>query len=313
MGGRPSDLRAEAAGDKGRALRQHPHVMHLRTLTWLQPARLRARPRGIVFVALVLLFGLPGEASAQSRFGLQLDLGVGLPLSASLHNVVTLDVDAASESTESGIPTLSRQTNRLGLHTALMAHVGTLELRYSTHRFAWNERLRDCVGDRSAQRLPNGEISDAEVRYQCADEPERERFVRGELAPLVLHHLGAGARFYLRRQAATDVEGRQSDRAARLYAVTAAGVSAAQYRDANLGRVVRGGGHASLGAGTEVRIDRAFSFTLDLRYTLSMVGASSAPSARSTRAIATQRNVLNALLDVFHQIGLTAGIRFDVR
>lgn len=298
------------------ATAQRPHAppRHIRGVVARVARRVATMlPRLLGPLLLAGLLLCPRAADAQSRFGLQLDVGIGLPLSASLHNVVSLEVTAEEGDTALGIPTLSRQTNRLGLHFALMAHLGTLEVRYALHRFAWNERLRDCVGDRNAQQLPNGEISDAEVRYQCANQPEREPILPGELAPLVLHHLGVGPRLYLRRRALSLTEGRQAERTARLYAIVAGGLSVAQYRDTNLGRVARAGGHLSLGAGSEVRLDRSLALTFDLRYTLSFVGASSAPAARSTRAIAAGRNVVNALLDVYHQIGLTAGIRFDVR
>lgn len=269
--------------------------------------------RSLALLAVALMLLVSGsDAHAQARFGLELDLGASAPLSASLRNVVALDATATEDGTLVGTPSLERRTNQLGFRFATTAHVGTFEFRYSFERFGWRNRLVDCVGDRSASQLPNGEVSDGEVRYQCTDNPDVQSLSSDGLVPLRLHHLTVGPRFYLRREPARS-DADEQRQLARFYAVVGAGPTLALYRLPGLENLLRAGLHLSVGGGTEIPLERNVSLTLDVRYTVSLVGGSSSPAARAGRAIATQRGVAGALLDTFHQLGGTVGVRVDFR
>lgn len=270
--------------------------------------------RFIVFATLALLsWSVP--AVAQSRFALEVDVGAQLALSPSIHRVVSLDVEAADGATATGTPRLSDRLNSPGLHIGVTALVSTLEVRYRLESYGWRGARTRCVGDREAQLLPNGEVADAEVRYRCSDDGERIDFDVDTSSALVFHHLSVGPRFYLdRRPRAVTRGGATFERPrTQLYAVPFGGFTLAQYVDPNLGRQLRGGLHLGAGAGAEIPLERRFSFVVDLRYTLSLVGGAAAPSARARRAIADQRSTFAALLDSFHRVGVNVGLRFDFR
>ncbi len=257
---------------------------------------------------------------AEGRFGLQIDAGPLLPLSASLHDVVALDVETEAGERAQGTPTLANWWNTVGVRGGIAATVSTVEVAYAFERFAWRERRVECVGDRPAEQLPNGEIADAEVRYECGAD-EQTHSLRGDDRPaLRFHHLNVGPRLYLRPRDRAPVDlvvdepaQRGRARTARVYGIVSPGLTLALYDDENLGRQTRGGFNVSAGGGVDVRLDRTVSFTFGIRYTASFVGGSSKPSARSGRAIATGRGVAGALMDIYHRVGATVGVRFDFR
>lgn len=271
-------------------------------------------PWAVALCAFSVLLALPPRAAeAQSRFGLGLSLGPTAPLSASLRNVVRLDVATVEESAVLGVPSLERWNNRLGFRGAATAHLGPVELRYTYERLGWRARAVDCVGDRLAAQLPNGEVSDGEVRYQCDGSPELITLRNDDLAPLRLHHLSVGPRIYLRRSPDVATQAADLRPRAQFYAAMLAGPTLAQYTVPGLGGVLRAGGHVSVAGGTEIPVDRNLLLTLDVRYTLSFVGGSATPSARAGRAIASGRSVGGALLDALHQVGATLGVRVNFR
>jgi len=98
-----------------------------------------------------------------------------------------------------------------------------------------------------------------------------------------------------------------------LFLLGGGGVTLATYRDPNLGAVVRGGVHVDAGGGLELPVEQRLWVTAELRYTMTAVGGQSSPSARSGRAVATERNVLGALADISHRVGVGLGVRFDFR
>jgi hypothetical protein len=268
----------------------------------------------LTFCACSLLFALiPCPAAAQGRFGLGVALGPSAPLSAAARNVVRLDVAAVEADAALGIPSLERWSNRLGVRAAASAHLGPVEIRYSYDRFSWRERTIECVGDRLAAQLPNGEVSDGEVRYQCADNPESVTLRNDALPPLRLHHLSIGPRIYLRRSPDMGDDPTSNRPRAAFYAAGLVGPTLAQYSVPGLGAILRAGGHLSIAGGTEIPIERNLFLTLDVRYTASFVGGAATPSARAGRAIATGRGVGGALLDGFHQVGATFGVRVNFR
>lgn len=285
---------------RARPLAPSPSPVSLRVLAAL----------GFVVVALAA-----PEASAQSRFGLELDFGGQFPLSPSVRSVVSLDSETDVGQQAVGVPRLADRLNRPGFALGATALVSTLEIRYRFERFAWRGARVRCVGDRQAQQLPNGEIDDAEVRYDCGVQAFDVTLPGEDGSALGMHHLSVGPRFYLRRDARTTIrDGEVVERnRARIYGLPFAGFTLAQQQDPGLGPQLRAGVNLGAGGGLEFPLDRRVALALDARYTLSMVGGSSSPNARAGRAIAAERNVLGALMDVYHRVGLNLGIRIDFR
>ena len=265
-----------------------------------------------------LLLALPSLSHAQSRFGLELDLGADVPLGPTMRSVVSLETQPDSGDEAVGTPRLSNRRNRVGVHAGLSAHVGTLEVEYRFERFAWNGARVRCLGDRDARQLPNGEFEDAEVRYNCSVPNDTVVYDGEDLRPLVFHHLIVAPRFYLRSRAVQAGTADGDDAPVkrdpmRLYLSAGGGLSVAQYDDPNLGGTTRVGFNVGGATGVEFPVERRLSIGLELRYMLSLVSVPSSPSASSGRAVATQRNVLGALMDPIHRLGLNLTFRFDFR
>lgn len=261
------------------------------------------------------LLCLAATASAQSRFGLELDLGADVPIGSTMRSVVSLESQPDAGGEGVGTPRLSNRRNRPGVHAGLSAHVGTLEIEYRFERFPWNGARVRCVGDREARQLANGEIEDAEVRYDCSVPDAQIAYDGEDERPLLFHHLIVAPRFYLSRQASLLVEDEVETKRTppRPYATGGGGLTVAQYDDPNLGATTRAGFNVVAGAGVEFPVERRLSIGIDTRYTLSMVSAPSSASASTGRAVATRRNVLGALMDPIHRVGLNLTFRFDFR
>lgn len=268
-------------------------------------------------IATLLCLWAP-SLSAQSQFGLQLDLGGDLALGPTMRSVVSLDTEADSSDESVGIPRLSDRRNRVGIHAGVTAHIGNLAVSYRFERFAWNGARVRCIGDRDAQQLPNGEIEDAEVRYDCDVPREIITYRSEDQRALVMHHLIIGPRFYLRQRArllTTSGEDAPEDkrRPARVFGTAGGGATIAQYEEPNLGRTSRFGFNLGGGGGVELPIDRRLSVGIELRYMLSMISVPTSSSSSAGRAVATQRNVLVALLDPVHRATVNFSFRFDFR
>jgi hypothetical protein len=260
--------------------------------------------------ALLALVSLaPSGSAAQSRFGLGIDLGVALPLNASIQNAARLQSSLDDADAQFGIPELLNRHNGVGFRLSLYAMLSTLEVRYRYQRLAFRFNRVSCVGDRLAERLPNGELADADVRYLCEGQARRESVASGTTSPLQLHHLSVGPRFYWRGRSSVSRDATPT----RLYAIVAAGPSIVIRDDDTGGAAVRPGGHLSVGGGLEVALERALFLTVDTRYTFTLFGGTASASERANRAIATGRNVLTALTDIFHQVELSVGLRIDFR
>lgn len=258
------------------------------------------------------------SAAAQSQFGLQLDVGGDLALGPSVRSVVSLDTEADSGDESVGVPRLSDRRNRVGLHAGLTAHIGSLAVAYRFERFAWNGARVRCVGDRDARQLPNGEIEDAEVRYDCDVPREIITYPSEDQRALVMHHLIIGPRFYLRQRprlltTSGDEPPEEKRRPARVFGTAGGGATIAQYEEPNLGRTSRFGFNLGGGGGVEVPIDRRLSVGVELRYMLSMISVPTSSSSSAGRAVATERNVLVALMDPIHRATLNLSFRFDFR
>lgn len=269
----------------------------------------------IVSITIVwLIMCLAVDVGAQSRFGLELDLGADAPLGPTMRSVISLETQPEAGDEAVGVPRLSNRRNRVGVHAGLSAHVGTLEVEYRFERLAWNGARVQCVGDREARQLANGEVEDAEVRYDCEVANDRIAYDGENERPLLFHHLIISPRFYLGSMASVLSEDDDSKRAPpRPFATVGGGLTVAQYDEPNLGATTRAGFNVGGGAGVEFPIERRLSIGIDARYILSLVSAPSSPSASSGRAVATERNVLGALMDPVHRIGLNLTFRFDFR
>ena len=274
------------------------------------------RPLRTAIVCFILI--LPTLGNAQSRFGLELDLGADVPLGPTMRSVVSLETQPDSGDEAVGTPRLSNRRNHVGVHAGLSAHIGTLEVEYRFERFGWNGARVQCVGDRDARQLPNGEIEDAEVRYDCSVPNDRIVYEGEELRPLSFHHLIVSPRFYLRSRTpvalSTDTEEAPAKRnPPRPYGSAGGGLSIAQYDDPNLGGTPRVGFNVGGGGGVEFPIERRLSIGLEMRYMLTFVSVPASPSGSSGRAVATERNVLGALMDPIHRLGINLSFRFDFR
>ncbi|MFT6400372.1 MAG: hypothetical protein ACJAYU_005143 [Bradymonadia bacterium] len=275
--------------------------------------------RAIASLALATLLCLSAAtANAQSQFGLQLDLGGDIALGPTVRSVVSLDTVADSGDESVGIPRLSDRRNRVGLHGGLTAHIGSLAVAYRFERFSWNGARVQCIGDRDARQLPNGEIEDAEVRYDCDGPREIITYPSEDQRALSMHHLIIGPRFYLRQRprlltASGDELPEEKRRPARVYGTAGGGATIAQYDEPSLGRTSRFGFNLGGGGGVEVPIDRRLSVGVEFRYMLSMISVPASSSASAGRAVATERNVLVALMDPIHRATLNFSFRFDFR
>lgn len=273
---------------------------------------MRARLLGWFVVVLMVLSASSG--AAQQRFAAELVGGAEVPLSSASRSDAVIPSGPLDDP---NVPVLVDYRHGAGARFGLRVLAGALEFGYSLERLSWSHAVIVCRGDREATVQTDGEIDDAEVRYDCSGERER----RDDLAPsanaAVLHTLSAGVRLYARPRSAREddaVEGGAPRRdGPALYAVVAPGLTLTRSAsDGTPGRV-RAGATLMAGGGIDVALDRSLSLTFDLRYAMTGLARSGSTSATASRAVERGGTAVGTVLDVFHRLGATVGLRVDFR
>jgi len=263
-------------------------------------------PRLIPLILLLaILVGTPRPATAQvSRVAVEATFGGELPLSAFVHNAASLGTYTRDDGTVGQTSLLSDRSLSPGFEAGVGLLLSGFELRYRRQRFGWSRERQRCIGDRDVEELVNGEIDDAEVRYDCSI--DRRLDISGsDLEAVILHHIGAGLRFGARAL-------RGFERL-KPYGVVAPGVTLTRFRDTPLRSGVRVGFHASAGGGFELELDRTVTVDLGLRYQLLVLPTTGGTSRSAGRAVATHDGVLGSVVDVSHIVGISAGVRINLR
>ncbi len=148
-----------------------------------------ARCAGWIVATVVALWG--ASAACQQRFAAEVVGGAEVPLSSASRSNAVLPTGPADDP---NVPVLVDYRYRAGARFGLRVLAGALEFGYGLERLSWSHAVVVCRGDREATVQTDGEIDDAEVRYDCSAARER----RDDLAPsasgVVLHTLSAGVR-----------------------------------------------------------------------------------------------------------------------
>ncbi len=251
----------------------------------------------VVVLCLATLCAGAGVAEAQSRVGAQVGGGVAAPLSTShrLHASLPVGSDAA-------VPQLTDLFNNPALSIGAAFLLSSLEVRYAYQSFRFSSERQRCMGDIAASRRPDGEVDDAEVSYDCDISRDRISLTNVLRAPLRLHFITVGTRFYARRPAQP-----------RLYGVAAAGIVLSNAPLNPEQRRIRFGFNVAAGGGVDFHLDRGVALFLDARYRLSVFGKPSSSSLSAGRALAADRRVIAAVVNTFHTFDVTAGIRVYFR
>lgn len=272
-----------------------------------------SRSATFVAVALTALFVSP-LVCAQQRFAAEVVGGAEVPLSSASRSNAVLPTGPADEP---NVPALVDYRYGAGARFGLRVLAGALEFGYGLERLSWSHAVLVCRGDREAQVLTDGEIDDAEVRYDCGIDRERRDDLAPDASAAVIHTLSAGVRLYARRRVERDEETQADAGSPRdgpaLYAVVASGVSLTRSAsDGTTGRV-RPGLTLMLGGGLDVALDRTLSITFDVRYAVSGMARSGSTSATASRSVERGGTAIGTVIDVFHRLGATVGLRVDFR
>jgi len=250
--------------------------------------------RVTVLVALTLL---AASASAQTRFGLQVQGGAIAPMSAYVHTELPSGTSVTAG--ERITPRLVDQHNSLGFQLGTTFLFGGLEIRYTFHRMGWDREVTLCEGTGEAVVMSTGEVDDSTVTY--ADCVERSAGLGGQgLASLTLHAFSLGYRAYL-----VDAGRLQ------LYGVGAGGLGVSSYTHRHDENSVLA--HVAAGVGSDLAITEDLSISVEGRYNLFLNGPPSRRQAAANRELAVGGNALTASVDAFHAFTVSLGVRLDFR
>lgn len=259
-----------------------------------------------------------GIAHAQTTFAVEVSLGGALPIGAAVQDAALLDAEII-EGQRTGVPGLWRLYPGAGLQAGVRVVTGSSEFGYSLHTGPWSHARRFCEGDRTVQRLPDGELEDGGVRWDCGGPELRRGLASTSSASLLQHDLTVAQRFRLELNRGRDDEGlgiQQGGRIERytaLYAVVGGGLTLASWRVAGAGDRINAGVHVVAGVGMELPFSRSWGLVVDTRYRFVIRGSPATFSASSGHAVARDATVFAALADWSQQLGLTLSIRYTFR
>jgi hypothetical protein len=271
--------------------------------------------------AAVFVLAAPTFALAQDRFALELAVGGEVVAGPTLHHAVHLAGEVSSGATTEGTPQLEDRFVAPGLTGSLRVTAGSLEFGYELHRNAWSNARTRCIGDRLATRLPDGEVDDATVIYDCSADAERD-LATDELPAQTVHVIGGGLRFYGRpRRASAPGELRTALDASRMrfadrlrwYGVGGMGLALTTFDERTGTGRIRPGAALAAGGGLEVELDSRIRLVLDGRYRFAMLSRATSESRSANRAAALDRGPIGAILETQHSFVITMGVRLSLR
>lgn len=272
-------------------------------------------------VAACALLASPALATAQDRFALELAVGGEFVAGPTLHHAVHLAGEQSAGATTEGTPQLEDRYVAPGLTGSLRVTAGSLEFGYELHRNAWTNARTRCVGDRLATRLPDGEVDDATVVYDCSVDADRD-LATDELPAQTVHVIGGGLRFYGRpRRATAPGELRTALDASRMrfadrlrwYGVGGAGLALTTFDERTGTGRIRPGAALNAGGGLEFELDSRIRLVVDGRYRFAMLSRATSESRSANRAAVLDRGPVGAILETQHSFVFTMGVRLSLR
>lgn len=274
------------------------------------------------WVAIGLVWAWSATALAQDRFAIELGMGSEFAAGPTLHHAVHLTGEQTTGTVTAGTPELEDRFVAPGLTGSLRVTAGSLEFGYELHRADWSQGRRRCVGDRLTTRLPDGEVDDATVVYDCAD-VDAERDLEGdELPALTTHVFGGGLRFYGRprstlnvgEQVTPDDDGRtQFVERLRWYGVGSGGLVLTSFDERTGTGRIRAGAALAAGGGLELELDSRIRVVLDGRYRLSLLSRATSESRSASRAAVLERGPAGAIVETQHSFVFAIAVRLSLR